>query len=598
MASGDPFILKRLALCLCFCLVLPSSAPPLLAQSQIKLSDADALTLAQKAMQSSDPALQKSALETLNRHRFKRPRISEREYVVYALGILEHRSGNGAAAAKHFGTLERIWPKSIHLLEIQGILGLDALEKGKLPEAEKRLRLAMDSSASPAEKRTYQEGILWACVEQKKPESAVSILESLYPLATDQKPSRQGLIAIFEVQAHLGRLEAAKATRESYLTHYPKDKDLDRVDLGYAKLMGEMGNPKDAAKLFSQIIDRASSTVFADESRLALATLLSEGKLKPRDARIYRQPKDLLWDIREPDREAAFKRRTLLVKLRLQLDNAQWKDALALIEVIRGQKPTDEETQVLLKSKKEALQAHVRELLDQQQLDAVLPLLNAENIQLLSTAQRMLLIRRYTPKGLLAPVLMVIQESPNTEQGDLRQVALEIVDPDAHPEATFKLSEAAHSASALLKRAQAACHLKDWPAMARALTGATPGPARIRMICIYLRRPITPQESLVKRIQEGQGFLKSSRESLSDQEALRILLADQHVQLGDFKSALALYPASAQAAFKGWVALMRATCFLKLGNPTEARKILESSQDIPEFRMERQTLLKGLGPKK
>lgn len=586
------------SLCLCFGLVLPHIAPPLVAQSQIKLSDAEALALAQKAMQSNDQAVQKQALETLSRHRFKRPRLEEREFVVYTLGVLEHRLGNSTGAAKHFSTLERLWPKSVHLIQIQGILGLDALEKGKLSDAEKRLRLAMDSDASAETKRGYQEGILWACVEQGKPESAVSILESLYPLTTGQKPSRKGLIAIFEVQSHLGRLDAAKLARENYLTHYPGDKDLERVDLGYAKLMGEQGNPKDAAKLFSQIINRVPNTPYADEARLALATLLSEGKLKPRDARIYRQPKDLLWDIQDPDREATFKRRTQMVKLRLHLDNAQWKDALALIEVIRAQKPTEAENQVLLKSKREALQAHVREGLDQQQLDALLPLITSENIGFLSTAQRMLLIRRYTPKGLLTPVLLVIEESPSTEQGDLRQVALELVDPDAHPQATFKLSETAKSGHALLKRAQAALHLKAWSAMANALAGATPGAERIRLTCAYLRRPLSPKESLAARIQEGQRTLKGSRESLSDQEALRILLADQHVQLGDFKSALALYPTSAQATFKGWVALMRATCFLKLGNPTEARKILESSQDIPEFRMERQTLLKGLGPKK
>ena len=46
---------------------------------------------------------------------------------------------------------------------------------------------------------------------------------------------------------------------------------------------------------------------------------------------------------------------------------------------------------------------------------------------------------------------------------------------------------------------------------------------------------------------------------------------------------------------RGWVALMRATCQLKLGQKEAAAATLKTAVDEPDFKMERQTLAKQLG---
>ena len=72
-------------------------------------------------------------------------------------------------------------------------------------------------------------------------------------------------------------------------------------------------------------------------------------------------------------------------------------------------------------------------------------------------------------------------------------------------------------------------------------------------------------------------------------------MADLRAGAGDWKGALALYPATPAAPEqKGWVALMRATCLHRLKRRDEARKLLQASQDLPGFQMERRTLAREL----
>ena len=90
-------------------------------------------------------------------------------------------------------------------------------------------------------------------------------------------------------------------------------------------------------------------------------------------------------------------------------------------------------------------------------------------------------------------------------------------------------------------------------------------------------------------------WLAQAREKGTVREPLAILVADLRAKTGDWRGALSLYPEEAASENRGWVALMRATCQAKLGHKDAAKAILQSSVDVPSFKMERQTLAKQLG---
>ncbi|MCE1229492.1 MAG: hypothetical protein LWX11_08415, partial [Firmicutes bacterium] len=67
-------------------------------------------------------------------------------------------------------------------------------------------------------------------------------------------------------------------------------------------------------------------------------------------------------------------------------------------------------------------------------------------------------------------------------------------------------------------------------------------------------------------------------------------VADLRVAEGDWKNALALYPAQPRQSQRGWVALMRATCQIRLGQKEAARATLQAAKDEASFKAERERL--------
>ena len=127
-------------------LLLPALLAPaagLAAPPSERLSDDQAKELARKALAETNPDAQRSALERLKKHVFRSTRAPQREYVLYAQGILEDRLGQPLQGAVPLQKLERIWPGSPYLPEVQVILATEALERRRFRETETRLRKAL-----------------------------------------------------------------------------------------------------------------------------------------------------------------------------------------------------------------------------------------------------------------------------------------------------------------------------------------------------------------------------------------------------------------------------------------------------------------------
>jgi hypothetical protein len=137
--------------------------------------------------------------------------------------------------------------------------------------------------------------------------------------------------------------------------------------------------------------------------------------------------------------------------------------------------------------------------------------------------------------------------------------------------------------------------LQRWKDVNGVLGKATPGPERIAALLAYLQRPPEKQENPTGRQREAENCLSRLPEKGPDREPIAILVADLRAKGGDWRNALALYPAEPQKGNRGWTALMRATCQLKLGQRDAAKTTLKTAVDEPDFKMERQTLGKQLG---
>ena len=92
-----------------------------------------------------------------------------------------------------------------------------------------------------------------------------------------------------------------------------------------------------------------------------------------------------------------------------------------------------------------------------------------------------------------------------------------------------------------------------------------------------------------------EAWLARAPEKGEDREPLTILAADHRTRAGEWKSALALYPANPAEPNRGWVALMRATCQARLGLHANALATLKEAGAAPQFKDERASLEKQLG---
>ena len=549
----------------------------------------------QKAMTTADPAAQKAALKALQTHRFRSTRAPQREYALFAQGILEDRFETTLKAAETLRKLERTWPKSVYLPEAQTILGAEAAERRRFREAETRLRKVLAADIPVEGKRRAQELLLWVLVEQGQPEKGLPVMEALFPLG-NEKPSERGLVAMTEVLAAAKQKDQAESVRKDYHTLYPGGAYGPRVELACARMLGALGDAKGSAGILQKLLLDHPEAPEADEARLALATLLSDGKLDPKEAQAFPAPDKLLSDIRKTEQKVDLGRRALLVRLRMSVNASRWKEAIDTAALIRAKQPTDEESAAVNTLRAGAFRAWAQELLDQQQVDPLLPHLDREGIQSLTAEQRSVLAERLSQVGLASAALTLTTLAPPSEQLGLKRSILAHTQAEVNPTDTLKaLPSKGESSTEAMKRAQAALVLKDWKAARTALTKAKAGPERIETLTTYLRRPLDPSETEAQRVKDAEGWLMRAGEKGPDREGLVLLVADLRAKAGDWRGALKLYPPQPSKAQQGWVALMRATCQHKLGQVDAARATLKEAVNEPGFRMERESLARQLG---
>jgi hypothetical protein len=286
----------------------------------------------------------------------------------------------------------------------------------------------------------------------------------------------------------------------------------------------------------------------------------------------------------------------LLVQLRLQINGAHWKEAVDTASLLRTQNPKEEEASAATRFRADALRAWAQQLLDAQQIGPLLPYLDPEGVACLAPEQRTALVRRLALGGLPGAAKVLLDLSPTKEQPTLRKVALEAMASGTNPgDALALLPGKGEGGFESLRRAQALVALKRWPEAKGALPKATPGPERMKTLLAYLRRPAEYGQDKSSRRAEAEAWLVRSPEKGTDREPLTILVADLRAQAADWRGALALYPTAPLPEHRGWVALMRASCQLKLGQKDTARATLKAAVDEPGFKMERQSLAKQLG---
>lgn len=556
-----------------------------------KLTDAEAEGLARQALASKDKAFRQEATKKLQKHLFRGQLSKEKEFVTYALGTLLESQGDEAKAVAQFKKLERSWPQSVYLPEAQVVLGEYAVARGRLKDGEGRLRRALASDVPVETKRRAQDMLLWALVEQKRPAEGLEIVKSLYP-SGENKPSEKGLVAILEILAAAKQQEEADASLKSLRLHYPQSPYLPRVQLAHGRMLGELGETKAAAKAFQQLIQASPKAPEADEARLALASILSEGKLPPKEAGTFPTPDALLAGMTSKSTSGV---RPLLVQLRLQLNNGKWQEALGTASRIRDLHPNPAEAMTTSELRSQAFRAWTQGQLDHRQVGPLLPLLDAEGVESLNPAQRLALVAQLAAAGLPEAAQTVASLAPAKERDGLRRATLEATLPEAHPkEVLGLLNPRKESSQDALKRAKALVALKQWRQASAPLARATPGPERMAALMAYLRRPSESGDPAARR-REAEACLARAKEKGKDREPLVIMVADLRAQGSDWRGALALYPALPQPENRGWVALMRATCQQKLNRRDEAKATLKAAEDVPGFKMERQTLAKTLG---
>ncbi len=559
--------------------------------SRSQFGDAEAEALAREAMASKQESFRREAMKRLSDHRFKTSKAPEKEYCLFAQGMLEAQYVDTLTGASTLKKLEKGWPKSPYLEEAQVVLATEAMEHKRIKEAETRLRRALASDLPSLQKRRAQETLMWFLVEQNRPEEGLDVVQTLHPLGSEA-PTEKGLAAVAIILCGTSNRSQADQAVKSYLKLFPKGSLVPKVHLAWGRHLGAQGDTRGSATVLRKIIREHPQAPELDEARLALATLLSEGKLPDKYRKAYPEPSELLRDMNNVDPTSDLGRRQTLVKLRLALREGQWKAALDHSETLRKAKPTTEELGIVDQLQADAFRAFVRETLDKGPMGGLLPYLTPDNLVFISSEVRKVLVAKLALAGLPQAARTVRDLAPPAEQEPLRKALVEATSTEAHPETVLELvPERKASPGELLRRAQAAVVKGDWTSVSNLLPRAKPGADRIQVALALLRRPPTKGEN---RRREAEGLLQRAPERGGDREPLAILVADLRAQEGAWREALSLYPEKPRPEARGWVALMRATAFLKTGRPDQAKAVLNAHKDEPAFRMERETLARKL----
>jgi len=556
-----------------------------------KSTDAQIAEVAKEALGLQNPAAIKAALAKLKAHTFKSSKVPERELVLYVQGTLEARTGNLPAATLALKKLEKQWPNSPFMGEVQIILAEDAVANHRNKEAETRLHQALAADIPAELKRKPQELLIWTLAELERPQEALAIVQSLRPLEGKARPSEKGLAAIVEVLAFAGEREQAQGSRKDFQKFYPGSELMPRVDLAWGRLLGRSGEAKEAAQIFRKLIKDHPDSNQANDARLALANLLTDGSLP--DTKGLPSAESLLAEVRKGGKGLP-KGAAQVVELRLLVEKSLWEDALNQAE--RMDPGTREQAEVR-KLWAQAWNAWVGQRLEKGFPGELLARMKAGAFGQLDAKGRLGTAELLAERGLLEVLPHLLPEAPAVERGPLRKAALAKVQPEAQPQAVLRLLPArGDTPEEALQRARAEAALSHWVPLRSALGRAKSGPERIQAVLRLLQRPLAKAETSGQRLAEAEGWLARAAEKGEAREPLQILVADLRMQQGDPRGALALYPAKAtRADQRGWVALMRAQAMVKLGQPEQAKVLIKETRDEQGFKGQRDALAKSLG---
>ncbi len=558
----------------------------------INLTDAQAEELAKQALGAQNAASIRATLNRLKGHSFKSSKVPERELVLYAQGILEARLGNLPAATVALKKLERQWPKSPFMGEAQTILAEDAVAHRRFKEAEGRLHQALAADIPSEAKRKPQELLIWTLVEQDRSQEALPIVQSLQPLEAKEKPTEKGLAAIVQVFCAMEDRAQAQAGLKDFQNLYPGSELRPRLDLAWGRLLGRSGDAKESAQILRKLIKDHPSSTQADDARLALASLLTDGSLL--DTKDMPSAESLLAEVRKSGKGLP-KGAALTVELRLLIGKSLWEEALNLVDRMD---PVTRETQPEVKKLwTEAWRAWVAQRLGKGFPGELLARLKKGSFAALDAPSRIGVAELLAGQGLLDLLPRLLTETPAAERTALKKAALAKVQPEAQPQAVLRLLSAkGESPDEALMRARAEGALEHWGPLRSALGKARPGPERIKATVRFLQRPLVSPETAMQRLAEAEGWLTRAPEKGEARELLAILVADLRLQRGDARGAFALYPAKPAAPEqRGWVALMRSQALLKLGQRDQARLLIKETRDEPGFKGQRDAIAKSLG---
>ena len=559
-----------------------------------RTSDAEIDALAKNAMAMNDPAALADVLKRLQIHHFKSSLAPERERVLGIQGLLEDRLGKPALAAATFRKLELAWPRSPWLAEGQVIMAEAAAERKRYQEAESRLHKALDADLPAESQRRSQELLLWVLAEQGRATEGFAIVRSMKPLGS-ARPSEKGLVGLMETYCASKQKPEAEATLKDYHQLFPAGPRGLRMDLAWAKLLGATGDAPGAAQGFQKLIQAGPGAPEADEARLALATLLTEGELHGKDAADLPAPETLLAGMRKGGLKDGPARQALLIKGRIALKEGRWEKVLEAVGEFRALHPGPPEKLQADELRTEAMRKWCQELLDRHQAAPLLPFLDGEAIRSLTPALRLGLVRRLALGGLPEAAQAIMAVAPGGERPALLKAALE-GGPGGNPRGALDLLPGkGETPGESLIRAQAELALQDWNGARAALGRASAGPERVQALLTYLGRPPGPGETPAARLREVDTWLARAPEQGAEREPLAILAADLRVRASDWRGALAHYPSEPQPANRGWVTLMRATCQARLGQQQTALATLKEAKDVTGFKNERASLEKRLG---
>ncbi len=556
------------------------------------MSDAQAAQLAREALGANTSGAMHLALSRLKAHTFKSSKVPERELVLYAQGLLEARLGNLPAAALALKKLERQWPESPFMGEVNSLLAEEALSRKRTKEAEERLHKAL-ASDMPAERKHHpQELLLCLLAEQGRHDEALALAQSLRSHAGKERPGELPLAAIAEVLAAAGSKDQAEAARKEFLQAHPASPMVPRVELAWGRLLGRQGDKQGAAQALRKLVKDHPLTPQADDARLALASLLTDGSLK--DTKDLPSAESLLAEVRKGGK-ALPKGAAQVVELRLLTGRSAWDEALALTD---GMEPSLRQDPEVRKLWAEAWNGWTAHHLEKGRTGDFLPRLKPGAFLALDPKLRLALVERFAEYGLLETLPSLVAEVPESQRASLRRAALAKAPIETQPKPILRLlgPKVGGGPEEALARARAESALDNWAQVRTALPGARPGAERVAVLVRLLQRPLAAPEKPAQRLSEAEGWLTRAPEKGAVLEPLAILVADLRFQAGDAKGALALYPAKAAVPNQqGWVALMRAEALVRLGQRDQARVLIRDARQEPGFKGQRDALARSLG---